>query len=185
MRGVILAAALLLAAPAAAQAQGPDADRISAQAQAMRPLAWMDGVWRGTLWAETSEGRQEFVHTERVGPMIAGSLKVIEGRSFTKAGGTEPGLEALAVIGHDADRGLVMRSYAQGRATDHPVTLAADGWDWTSGAVAYRTRHKDGVWTERGDYAPPGGGPSRQVFGMELRRIGPTGWPAEGAVPPR
>ena len=192
MRGSRLAAAVLTAwavsaaaVPAAAQGPIPNPDRIAAQTEAMKPLAWMDGVWRGTAWFATPEGRRQLIHTERVGPMIAGSLKVIEGKSYTGAGLTEAGFNAFAVISHDPQGGYVMRSYAQGRAGDFPMTLTPDGWNWSAGPVKYQTTHKDGVWTERGDYTPPGGGPSRQVFSMEMRRIGPTSWPADGAVPAR
>lgn len=186
MRGLILAAAAaFIAAPAVAQVPIPNPDRIEAQTEAMKPLAWMDGVWRGSAWFATPEGRTQLIHTERVGPMIAGSLKVIEGKSYTAAGATEAGFNAFAVISHDPQGGYVMRSYAQGRAGDFPLTLTPDGWNWSAGPVTYKTVFKDGVWSERGDYTPPGGGPSRQVFSMEMRRIAATRWPVDGAVPPR
>lgn len=184
-RGVGLAALLLAAGAAQAQGPAPDPARITAQAEAMKPLAWMDGVWRGKAWAATPAGRLELTHTERVGPMIAGSLKVIEGKSYTADGATDGGFNALAVISHDPQRGYSMRSYAQGRAGDFPLTLTPDGWNWSAGPVRYQSTHKGDVWTERGDYSPPDGGPSRQIFFMEMRRLSGTDWPVAGAVPPR
>ena len=180
-----MAVTLLLLAAGAARAQGPAPDpaRIAAQAEAMRPLAWMDGVWRGAAWYATPAGRQEMIHTERVGPMLASSVKVIEGLSYAAdGGGAGAGFNALAVISHDPDRGLSMRSYAQGRAGDFPLTLTPDGWRWSAGPVSYSTVHKDGVWTEDGVFTPPAGGPSRRVFHMEMRRVSSTDWPAAGRV---
>ena len=183
----VAAAVALLAIAGGARAQGPvpDPARIAAQAEAMQKLAWMDGVWRGAAWAATPTGRLDLTHTDRVGPMIAGSLKVIEGKSYTADGKTDGGFNALAVVSHDPERGYVMRSYAQGRAGDFPLTLTPDGWTWAAGPVRYASRHKDGVWTEDGEFTPPGGGPARQVFHMEMRRVAPTDWPAAGPVPAR
>lgn len=187
MRGWIgiaaVCAALSSAGSAWAQGPVPDPARITAQAEAMRPLAWMDGVWRGRAWYATPEGRQEMIHTERVGPMLAGSLKVIEGLSYAPDGTTTAGFNALAVISHDPERGAVMRSYAQGRVGDFPLTLRPDGWSWAAGPVRYATVFKDGVWTEDGAFTPPGGGAPRPVFHMELRRVSATDWPAAGTVP--
>lgn len=184
MRRGMAAASLALALAGAATAQeGPGGERIARQAEAMKPLAWMDGQWRGTAWAAGPTGRIDLLHTERVGPMLAGSVKVIEGKSYTPDGKTDGGFNAMAVLSYNPDtRAYAMRSYAQGRAGDFPLTLTPDGWTWATGPVRYATVFKDGVWTERGDYTPPEGGASRQVFFMELRKVGTTGWPAEGEV---
>ncbi|HRD99494.1 MAG TPA: DUF1579 domain-containing protein, partial [Rubrivivax sp.] len=73
-----------LAAPALATAQAPDSAALqAAQRQAMAVLAPMDGLWRGTARVTLPGGVQrDQVQTERVGAMLGGTVKVIEGRGY-------------------------------------------------------------------------------------------------------
>ncbi|HEY6146748.1 MAG TPA: DUF1579 domain-containing protein, partial [Thermoanaerobaculia bacterium] len=87
-----LAATLLLAAaalPAAvfAQARPDPAALIAAQKEAMASLAFMDGVWRGPAWTILASGeKHNITQTERIGPFLDGSVKVIEGRGYDPDG---------------------------------------------------------------------------------------------------
>src|SRR5262245_24759201 len=80
-----LCAVLMRLGGAAASAQGrPDpAALLAAQREAMAPLAFMDGVWRGPAWTILPSGEKHNVtQTERIGPFLDGSVKVIEGRGY-------------------------------------------------------------------------------------------------------
>jgi hypothetical protein len=118
MKMKMLLLALLLAAPAepasppAAAPAGPwdPAARIAAQREAMKALAFMDGAWRGR--AETEQLPSGFTHTERSGPMLDGSVRLIEGRSYDEKGATR--FNAFAIISYDpARRVYTMHSYTR------------------------------------------------------------------------
>ncbi|MGA0544504.1 DUF1579 domain-containing protein [Brevundimonas sp. VNH65] len=182
-----LFALVLLAAPASALAQAQHPMGTDEQREAMKTLAWMDGEWRGTATAMTGPGQSRTMpHTERIGTMLGGSLRVIEGRSHNDDGSTL--FNAFAVISWDdqADR-FMMRSYANGQATDVPIEADGQGFKWTvttaRGQIRYEMKLIDGQWIETGDYLMEGRPPMR-VIEMKLDRIGDTGWPAAGAVSP-
>src|SRR5258705_3724914 len=68
-----------------AQAQGrPDpATLIAAQREALKPLAVMNGVWRGPAWTILPSGQKHNgTQTERIGPFLHGSIKVISVRRY-------------------------------------------------------------------------------------------------------
>jgi hypothetical protein len=183
--------ALALAAPAFAQqpAQRPDPQAlVAAQKAALAPLAWMDGHWRGEARHIGPDGvAHVVVQTERVGPMLDGAIKVIEGRGYNADGST--GFNAFAVLGWDARRqALSMRSHAMGMAGDYAVRTTADGFVWEIPAgpmtIRYTAAIKDGTWHEVGDRIAADGTTSR-FFEMTLTRLGDSDWPAAGAVPMR
>ncbi|MEI6668452.1 MAG: hypothetical protein WCP29_09875 [Acidobacteriota bacterium] len=80
---------MTMVGPAAGLGQGrPDpATLIAAQREAPAALKFMDGVWRGTAWTMLPSGqRHTITQTERIGPMLDGSIKVIEGRGYDPDG---------------------------------------------------------------------------------------------------
>lgn len=176
----------VVATSAAAQAAQLPAGT-EAQRQAMQAFSWMDGEWRGTAEAMVGPGQTRTVaHTERIGPMLGGSIKVIEGRSYNPDGSVA--FNAFAVISWDeANNRYVMRSYANGHAQDFPLEGGADGFRWTipsrGGEIRYATTFKDGEWNEVGHFVMEGREPM-QVVKMTLRRTGDTGWPAAEPVSP-
>ena len=182
-----LAACVVLAAPAAALAQALQPAGTAEQRQAMQALAWMDGEWVGEATVSMGPGRTStHAHTERIGPMLGGSIKVIEGRS-TNDDGTVA-FNAFAVVSwDDASDSYVMRSYANGQAADFPLQATADGFRWSTpgggGEIRYVTTFRDGEWVETGDFVMPGRDPMR-VIELRLRRRGDTGWPAADPVIP-
>src|ERR1700704_2087109 len=101
-----------LGASLTASGQGrPDpATLIAAQREAMAPLAFMDGVWRGPAWTILSSGeKHNITQTERIGPFLDGSVKVIEGRGYNEDGTV--GFNAFAIISYDpATKVYTMRS---------------------------------------------------------------------------
>ena len=182
-----LAACVVLAAPAAALAQALQPAGTAEQRQAMQALAWMDGDWVGEATVSMGPGRTStHAHTERIGPMLGGSIKVIEGRS-TNDDGTVA-FNAFAVVSwDDATDSYVMRSYANGQAADFPLQATADGFRWSTrgrgGEIRYVTTFRDGEWVETGDFVMPGRDPMR-VIELRLRRRGDTDWPAADPVVP-
>jgi len=172
-----------------ASGQRPDpATLIAAQREAMVPLAFMDGVWRGPAWTILPSGeKHNITQTERIGPFLDGSVKVIEGRGYN-ADGTV-GFNAFGTISYNpATRIFTLHSYAQGNVGDFVLTRTADGYVWEIPAgpmtIRYTAVIKDGTWREVGDRIAPGKEPVR-FFEMNLKRVGSTDWPAAGAISPK
>jgi len=184
-----LALALAMAA-APASAQHPDsAALVAAQTEALRTFAMMDGVWRGPATALLPDGsRQTFIQTERIGPFLGGSIRVIEGRGYGEDGTVR--FNAFGIISYDvARRAYTLHSHAQGQRGDFALTPTADGYTWEIPAgpgatIRYAAIIRHGELHEVGDRIVVGREPQR-VFDMRLKRIADTDWPAAGAVPPR
>jgi hypothetical protein len=157
---------------------GPD---IAAQKKAMAALDFMDGVWSGSAWTILPSGeKSEVTQVERIGPMLDGLTKVIEGRGYGPDGKTR--FNAMAVISYDDRAGRYeFRSYAHGRVGTFEARLTAPGvyqWEIPAGptVIRYSATVKDGVWHEVGDRIAPGAAPVR-FFEMKLKRVGDTDWP--------
>jgi hypothetical protein len=182
-------AVTLLGAPGA-RAQGrPDAAAlIAAQREAMEPLAYMDGVWRGPAKTTLPSGETHAVtQTERIGPFLDGSVKVIEGRGYDAEGKVT--FNALGIVSYNpATRAYTMHSYAMGSAGDFVLQRKPDGFVWEIPAgpmpIRYTAVVKDGVWREVGDRIVPDKEPVR-FFEMTLKRVGNTDWPAAGTISPK
>lgn len=187
MRIFALAASLAVLG-AFAQAPDPSAT-LAAQKEAMKAFAFMNGVWRGPAWTLQPNGqKREITQTERVGPFLDGTLKVIEGRGYLPDGSV--GFNAFGVIAYDvAAKKYTMRSWAQGRAGDFSITPLPDGYTWETPAgpgaiIRYTATVKGDTFREVGDRIAEGREPMR-IFEMELKRVGDTNWPAGDAVPMR
>ncbi len=79
LKTLLAAAALCFPLPAAAQMPDP-APAMAAEREAMRAFDWMDGHWRGQAVHRGRDGAKEVVQTERSGPMLGGTVRVVEGR---------------------------------------------------------------------------------------------------------
>ncbi|HSQ60043.1 MAG TPA: DUF1579 domain-containing protein [Acidobacteriota bacterium] len=188
LAALFAAGALTLVPASGALAQGrPDpAALLAAQREAMKALASMNGVWRGPAWTIRPDGgKHEITQTERIGPFLDGTLKVIEGRGYDADGTVS--FNAFGVVSFDpAKKAYAMRSHAQGQSGDFVFTPTADGYSWEIPAgpmtIRYTATIKDGVLHEVGDRIVPGKDPVR-FFEMTLTRVGDTDWPAGGAVP--
>jgi hypothetical protein len=180
----------MVGSPLTALAQGrPDAAaQIAAQREALAPLAFLDGVWRGPASNVSPSGEsQTITQTERVGPFLDGSVRVMEGRGYDASG--KVAFNAFAIISYSpATRVYTMHSYAQGSVGDFVLQRNADGFAWDIPAgpmtIRYTAVIKDGVWREVGDRLAPGKDPVR-FFEMTLKRVGDTDWPAAGAISPK
>ena len=73
--------------------------------------------------------KHTITQTERVGPLLDGSVRLIEGRGYEADRTTT--FNSLAVVSYDpAKDAFNLRSYAQGRTGDFVLTLTADGFTW-------------------------------------------------------
>jgi hypothetical protein len=194
----ILLLAALMASPTPAQTASPAAPqarlawpanpaaRLAAQREAMKALAFMDGTWRGPAKAE--EAPAGLTQTERVGDLLGGSVKLVEGRGYDGAGRTV--FNAFAIISYDpVKQAYLMRSHAMGYAADFPLTVSPDGFSWTrpegpGASTRYTTTIKGGEWHEIGERIV-GDKPPVKTFEMRLRRLGATAWPLGEPVAPR
>ena len=173
---------------ASAQGRPDPAVLLEAQRKAMGPLAFMDGVWRGSAWTIRPTGEKHAItQTERIGPFLDGTVKVIEGRGYEADG--KVGFNALGIVSYDPDKKTFsMHSYAMGNAGDFAFTPTTDGYVWEIPAgpmtIRYTAVVKDSTWREVGDRIAPDKEPVR-FFEMNLKRVGDTSWPAGGAVPPK
>jgi hypothetical protein len=147
----------------------------------------MDGTWRGQAKTTTPSGDvYQLVQTERVGPFLDGSIKIVEGRGYEDNG--EVGFNALGVISYDpGSEEYNMRTYAQGQAGDFQIWPTDNGFHWEIPAgrwvIRYTAVITDSTWSEVGERFSPEGENVR-FFEMNLRRVGDTNWPGEGAVEP-
>jgi hypothetical protein len=184
----MVCAAALSPTAASAQAQPDSAALIVAQREAMTRLAYMDGVWRGPAWTILPSGvRHDVTQTERIGPFLDGTVKVLEGRGYN-ADGTV-GFNAFGVVSYQpGQQTYTLRSYALGYAGDFPLTVTPDGYVWQIPAgpmtIRYTATIRNGTWREVGDRVAPGKDPVR-FFEMNLKRVGDTKWPGEGAISPQ
>lgn len=189
-RRIVMLTFLLLGASVCAAGQGrPDpATLLASQREAMQKLAVMDGVWRGPAWTILPSGEKHHItQTERIGPFLDGSIKVLEGRGYEASGKVT--FNAFGIIFYNpATQAYTLHSHAQGYAGDFALTPTADGYIWEIPAgpmtIRYTATIKDGAWREVGDRITPGKEPVR-FFEMNLKRVSDTDWPAAGAVSPK
>ncbi len=161
---------------------------IAAQRDAMAALKAMDGVWRGPAWTLLPSGaKRTLMQTERIGPFLDGSLKVIEGRGHEEDGRVT--FNALGIVSYDvAKQAYSLHSYALGHSGDFAFRPTADGYAWSIPAgpstIQYVATIRNGELHEVGDMVTPGKDPVR-IFEMTLKRVADTDWPVAGAIGPR
>ena len=186
--GTLLAATVGISAGALAQGRPDSQALLAAQRKALARLVFMDGVWRGPAWTVLPSGEKHSVtQTERIGPFLDGTVKVIEGRGYDESGKVT--FNAFGTISYNPDTGrFTLHSYALASVGDFTLTPSADGYVWEIPAgpatIRYTAVIKDGAWKEVGDRIAPGKEPVR-FFEMNLKRIGDSDWPAAGAIPPK
>ncbi len=186
---LLMSAALLCATmtPIAVLAQGrPDpAAQMAAQREAIAKLSILDGMWRGPASTILPNGDKHAVtQTERVGSLLGGTIKMIEGRGYDAEGKTS--FNALGIVSYNvASKTYNLHSYAQGFTGDFAYQATADGFIWEIPAGPMTMRYtavvKNGEWHEVGDRIEAGKPPVR-FFEMTLKRIGDSEWPAAGTV---
>lgn len=181
-----LAFAAALCGPSLAVAQEMQPAGSAEQREAIAALSFMDGEWRGQAVSYGPGGvRTELVQTERVGPFLGGSIRVVEGRGYDAAG--ETAFNAMGIISwNDTEDRYQFSAWANGRQGQYRFERTATGFIWEMPAgpganIRYTATVQNGVWHEVGDYIREGGQPMR-FFEMTLNRIGDSEWPGAGSV---
>ncbi len=171
-----------------AQATAAKPDTAATASADEAPLKFLYGEWIGTAKGMSRNGQPyEITQTERVGPMLNGTVTVIEGRGYRPDG--KVAFNAFAVASRDKRTGKwEMRSYTSGYAGTYSFEPSENGFVWTipagPGAVTRFTATVVGdSWTQIGEYVPAEG-PARKTFEMTLKRVGDTDWPSAGYVKP-
>ncbi|MEP7139747.1 MAG: DUF1579 domain-containing protein [Caldimonas sp.] len=174
-------------AGASAQPRDP-ATLLAAETEAMKAFAMLDGAWRGPATVIQSDGtRLDFIQTERIGPLLGGSIRVIEGRGYDDNGAVR--FNAFAIVSFDpASKSYSLHSHALGHVGDFAFVPTGDGYRWEiplgPATIRYVATVKDGELHEVGERVVAGGAPMR-IFEMRLKRIGDVDWPAAGAIAPK
>jgi hypothetical protein len=185
---IVLFVAAFLPAIAFGQGQPDPVTLISTQREAMKRFAILDGVWRGSAWYMQPSGeKHQLTQTERVGPFLDGSVKVIEGRGYDGDGRVS--FNALGIISFNAQTNTYsIHSYAQGQAGDFVITPTDEGYQWEIPAgpmkIRYNAIFSDNTWKEVGERVSPDG-TSIVFYEMTLNRIADTDWPSAGAIAPK
>lgn len=186
---VVLCSAVIvgISITAFSQEKRPDpATLIAAQSEAMSKLKFMDGVWRGPAWTIVPSGEKHTItQTERIGPFLDGAIKMIEGRGYNPDG--KVSFNAFGVVSFNPmTKSYNFHSYAQGNAGDFVFVPTEKGYVWEIPAgpitIRYTADIGKNTWREVGDRIAPGKEPVR-FFEMNLKRIGDSKWPADGAIP--
>lgn len=185
-RAIAAVIPLCIAASAPAQAQNADQTSIAAQRAAIAVLSWMDGEWRGEAVTQSPSGPHRVTQTERIGSLLGGSIKLVEGKGFNRDGTV--GFNAFGVIAFDPrTKAYTLHSWAQGREGNFALEATSSGYVWRipagPGTIVYTAKVKDGHWNEVGDRIVPGKPPQR-FFEMNLTRLGDGRWPAGGGLTP-
>ena len=181
----VLLSTTVLATAAFGQGRPDPAKLIPAQQAALAKLAFMDGLWRGTAWTLLPSGEKHtLTQTERIGPFLDGSVKVVEGRGYEADG--KVAFNAFGTISFNPATGAyTLHSHAMGSVGDFSLTPTATGFVWEIPAgpmiLRYTATLQNGTWHEVGDRVMPGKEPVR-FFEMNLKRLGDTTWPAAGWV---
>lgn len=161
-------------------------DLLATQREKLLPLQLMDGVWRGNAWTILPDGKKlEMVQTERVGSMLDGAVKVVEGRGYDADGKVV--FNAFASLAYNPQKQQIsMHSYAQGRVGDFVMKPSKSGYSWEIPAgpatIRYVAEIADGKWFEYGERIIANREPFR-FFEMTLSRVGDTKWPSSGSIP--
>jgi len=167
-------------------AQTDRASTIAAQREAMQRLALLDGIWRGPAWSLTSDGRRSLILTERIGTLLDGTVRVLNGRGYRPDGSVD--YEALGVIAYDPlTRSYRLTAWSLGSSRVFPLEVTDDGFAWETtapdgAAIRFRARISEGVWHEIGERRSPNGG-TTVVTEIRMTRLGDSAWPAGDAVP--
>jgi len=188
---ILIAGSISFAAGAysfvAVQPHQDPAELIAAQKRALTKLEFLDGQWRGEAWTMLPSGdKHTFTQTERVGPFLDASVRIIEGHGYEKNG--QSIFNALGIISYDSNNDqYTMHSYAQGHTGDFELKAIENGFIWEIPAGPMTMRYtaiiENDTWHEIGERMIPNNDPV-QFFEMTLTRIADTDWPAANPVSP-
>lgn len=153
------------------------------QREKMAVMAWTEGLWRGEATYMGPSGPIKLIQTERVGPFLGGTVKLVEGRGYNPDTGQSV-FNALGILEWNVEeQAYKFNTFAQGRGGQWPVEMHENGYDWWidtgPATLRYETRFDGNVWTEIG-YREMGE-ERIKFFEMNLVRMADSDWP--DAVP--
>lgn len=193
---VAIGAAALIAAmgdgPAPAPTAPPDVlveqATLAAERAAMDQLVNYDGVYKGhwrILVPSLAPGRPlSGAVGHRVGPFLAGTVKMMEGKNFSDAG--EQTFHGMIVIHYDVpSKHYRLTVFANGKnfETDAVQTPTGYYFEDHNGSNAKRRINIVVTPTTWSEYVEQFDGTSApvRIFEMTLDRVGPSDWPARTA----
>lgn len=150
-------------------------------------VAFLDGVWIGPATMTLPDGKTlRFEQMERVGPMMNGEVRIMEGKGRDASGKSI--FNAFTVFSQNADKSIEMRSYTMGHASSRKLDVRdGKGFVWElrvdESTIRYTATVADGIWSEIGERIGPDGR-SLQFFEMTLKRVSDTNWPADNPAFP-
>jgi hypothetical protein len=178
----------VVAAAASATTIREPSKRLQAQQDAMKALAFLDGEWRGSAKTSRKTGTVSMTQTVRAGPMLDGTVRMLEVRSYEADGHLS--FDALRVLSYNPERKTYeLRSYQNGSVRDYEVSATASGLTWqieSGGKVStrYEISVKNGVWTETATRMPTAKTDKPETYlSISIKRQRATTWPAAGALP--
>jgi hypothetical protein len=176
-----------VAAASAATATREPSKRVQAQQEAMKALAFLDGEWRGAAKTVRKTGTVSMTQTVRAGPMLDGTVRMLEVRSYEADGRLS--FDALRVISFNPERKTYeMRSYQNGSVRDYEMSANGTSLSWqieSGGRVStrYEISVKNGVWTETAKRMSTAKGAEPETYlSISVKRQRTSAWPAGGAL---
>src|ERR1700719_3130122 len=120
---LVLALEIIAQTPASGQGMPDPQVLIAAQREGMALLSYMNGVWKGPATTTLPSGEvHPITQTERIGPFLDGSVKVIEGRGYESDGKVT--FNAFGTISiNPATKVYTLHSHAMGYVGDFVLTL--------------------------------------------------------------
>lgn len=182
IRGAVLAAAAMAIIPAVSAQPFNSRSQPTTEA-----VAFLDGVWIGQAKMILPDGKTlNFEQMERVGPMMDGEVRIMEGKGRDPSGKTV--FNAFTVFSQTPDTSIEMRSYTMGHASSRKLDIRnGKGFVWElqdrGQTIRYTADVADGIWSEIGERIGPDG-KTFQFFEMTLKRVGDTDWPADNPAFP-
>jgi hypothetical protein len=163
-------------------AASPPTDPTIEVKRALSQLAALDGVWRGPVERTDADGGDsKLTMIARVGPMLDGTIKVLEER--TSAADGKLAFSLVAVFSFSsATQEYTVHAYSRGNVRSAVVHLTPGGYYFEmpeAGGATMRltTKVAEGGWHEIVERLVPGQPPS-PVARIELKRTDTSDWPS-------
>ena len=179
--GLAMLAPLAAPRPAAAQEAATTTSE-TPQREAIEPLLWLVGEWKGEGWIQMGPGpRSTFSIHERAETALGDRLIVVEGVGRATGEDEDAGQvvhHAFGVLSWDGERGDYRFSTyrADDTGVDARATVESGVVTWSfetpRGQVRYRIRQtEDDTWRENGEFSSDQGATWHPFFEMTLQRV--------------
>jgi hypothetical protein len=150
----------------------------------MKQLEILAGIWKGTGWAMTQQGRQTSNITETFQYKLGGQIAVVDGLGTTKdekTGAERITHQAYGVFSYDKESGKIKFRYYKAETGEEGETLIQvidKGITWgfdvneTGSKVRFTMRiNEKGNWHEIGEFSRNSGKTWMKFMEMELSKV--------------